>query len=313
MRYINMIKYYKVLQPSIIEKFDLKKEGIFYVEEKYDGSQFRFGIENGKKWFGSKAVDFSNMRPPDKMFQLAVDKATEALNIFEKTFGNNDIVFFGEFFSKQKHNTITYGRLPQNNLVLFDIFYNNKFLYPNEVINIAKIINLEPVRLIAAFNDFPNLNFVNNSIKLISSLGDATIEGIVIKNYNINIELNSQIRPLFYKFVNKEFKELNDKEWNKQHTPHNAFSDIEHLFNKEIIYRKAIQHLEDSGKATGEMKDIVELIDLVKKDIEEEYMEAIINILKSHYMGEIKAIAIRGLPEFYKEYLYKKTQDYFNQ
>ena len=53
-------------------------EGIVHVEEKIDGSQFRFEIDaDGKLHFGSRRVDFDDVKP-DPNFRAGMDKVEEA-------------------------------------------------------------------------------------------------------------------------------------------------------------------------------------------------------------------------------------------
>lgn len=306
------VKYPKIIAEKYLSEFDLTPKGFFYVEEKYDGSQFRFGVEHGKRWFGSKSVTFSDMQPSNKSFAKAVENANKGLDKIELD-EKKDYVFFGEYLEKPKHNTLTYDRVPLNNIVLFDILIDNKYQVPDDVIATASAMELEPVSLIKRFRVFPPYKEITQLIKRVSTLGGSEIEGAVIKNYDILIEVNGSIRPLLYKIVRDDFKELNNKEWNKQPKTSNALDAIEKTFNKEAIFRKAVQHLNDDGEATGELKDIGKLIPLVYEDLEKEYMPVVKEILYKHFEKDIQRTLVRGLPEYYKEYLYKKMESAINK
>lgn len=312
------MRYPKVLHEDIISKAGLTRaKGKFVIQEKYDGSQFRFGIKDGKRWFGSKSVDFTDVRPVDKMFKLAVEKANEAIDTFEKTRGkiNSDITFFAEYISKPKHNTLTYDHVPTNHFVLFDVFFNtlNCWGFPEEVIKYAESLNVDYARKFMEISNFPTLDIVNNLLINTSSLGGTTIEGVVIKNYSILVEINGQARPLFYKYVRNEFKELNNKEWNNHPDKQSVANVVTDTVNREAVFRKAVQHLEESGNALGDMKDMKELISSVYDDLEQEYKDAIAEKLYRKFEKDIKNQIVHGLPEYYKEYLFKKMEQTLNK
>ena len=311
---MSTMKYPKVVSRDVLNKFTLANNGLFYIEEKYDGSHFRFGIDKeGNRWFGSKEVTYSDVRLPDKMFVKAVEKANQALDILEKTEKiDNYYIFFSEYIKSPKHNTLTYDREPRNNLVLFDIVKDGIFLEPNNVRHMASKMDIEPVSLREILDRFPTFDEAKSLINT-SSLGGTNMEGVVIKNYDIMLEINGQIRPLIYKIVRDDFKELNDKEWNKHSKDNDVINKIASALNKEAIFRKAVQHLNDSGQATGEMKDMVKLIPLVYKDLYEEYQPIIEDILFKHFQKDIEKTIIHGLPEYYKQILYNKVESTFNQ
>lgn len=306
------MKYPKVLQPSYLTRFNLKDKGLYYIEEKYDGSQFRFGIDKeGNRWFGSKGVTYSDERPPDKMFVKAVKLANEAMDrLFDYRNYNDctDYSFFAEYLSKPKHNTLTYDRTPINNLVLFDVIEKGEYIEPIGVHSFSDVMELEPVKVFEQTTSFPTFNFIEPLLKEKSTLGDIEIEGVVVKNYDITMEINGEVRPLFYKYVRDDFKELNNEEWNKKPHKQPIESIISEILNKEAIFRKAIQHLEENGEAEGHMRDMQKLIPLVYEDLYEEYLPLIQEMLVKKFQKDIEKQAISGLAEFYKQHLYKKME-----
>lgn len=304
------IRYPKVLQSDILDKLNINKDtiGKFVIEEKYDGSQFRFGYKNGEKTFGSKSVDFNEYRQPDRMFKLAVENADKVLdNIHEE-----NITFFAEYFQSEKHNTLTYDKIPENNLVLFDI-YKDGFLPAEEIEKYAKILGISSAKILNYTDRFPDKKLIDKLLTAESSLGGTTIEGVIIKNYSMGIELNNEIRPLFYKYVRPQFKELNKQEWSKHPEKQSIAGLIPLVLNKEAVFRKAVQHLEESGKSTGRMQDMKELIPLVYDDLEKEYKIAIMEALYEKYEKEIRTAIVRGLPEYYKAFLFEKTEREINK
>lgn len=307
------MKYPKVINENVLTKLELTEaKGEFYIEEKYDGSQFRFGVKDGVKWYGSKSVDYKENEATQKMFRLAVEQAEKALNKIPLV---DNIAFFAEFLSSPKHNTLTYERVPTNNLVIFDVYDldENKYLTPDLVNYYAKKLGLEGVKVFATMDKFPSKQMVDEYLKQESALGGSKIEGVVIKNYSMIIEINTQIRPLIYKYVRDDFKELNNKEWNKHPDKQKIDGIVADTINREAIFRKAVQHLVESGKFTGNMRDMRDLVDLVYDDLEQEYKTVIAEKLYEKFEKDVKALIVKGLPEYYKDYLFEQTEKAINQ
>ncbi|MDP2717375.1 MAG: hypothetical protein Q8P02_01390, partial [Candidatus Micrarchaeota archaeon] len=113
------MRYPKILNlgdPGLEHLFD----GPVVVEEKVDGSQFRAWFdENGVLRFGSKTVNYTDERLPDKMFMPAVAAAEHHLSLPELRLSNVFFVF--EFLAEKQQNALTYGRTPKDHLVLLDV------------------------------------------------------------------------------------------------------------------------------------------------------------------------------------------------
>src|SRR5438309_103134 len=85
------------------------------VEEKIDGSQFSFGVFNGELKARSKGAIIFPDTPP-KMFAKGVAAAQARINDLQDGW-----TYRCELLDKPKHNTLTYGRIPKENIILFDI------------------------------------------------------------------------------------------------------------------------------------------------------------------------------------------------
>ena len=111
-----MMKYPKILELGATPILDVFRSDVI-VEEKIDGSLFRFGkTSEGTFFMGSKAVDLYEDNIP-KMFAKACDFALSVRDSLPEGF-----VFFTEYLEKPKHNVLTYARVPENNLLLFDVW-----------------------------------------------------------------------------------------------------------------------------------------------------------------------------------------------
>ncbi|MEM0142375.1 MAG: RNA ligase family protein [Candidatus Parvarchaeum sp.] len=314
-----MEKYPKVLPLAVIKQLDLLTKGTFYLQEKIDGSQFRFGIDSsGNMVFGSKSVEYGDIRPVEKMFSVAVESATAALIRYKEMLNNKDLacdtVFYAEYLKAPKHNTLKYDRVPLGNLMVFDCQYHGRWMSPDGLRALAGSMGLEAIPTYLSTDSFPIIADVKQLLeKQAPVLGGSFIEGVVIKNYDMIVPIQQQVRPLMYKYVRDDFRELNQKNWKEQPGKKPIIDEIDSLFNKQAIFLKAVQHLQEDGKYTGQLKDIATLIPLIHDDLNKEYKPEITKMLWEYYEREIKNSIIRGLPQFYKDYLYKKAEEALNE
>jgi hypothetical protein len=100
--------------------------GDVVLQEKVDGSQFRFGLNEDKAIvLGSRSVNYEGYNV-DGMFKLVVDY----IQGLEKQIVTDflpDTYFFSEYLMKEKHNVLQYERVPLNNLMLFDCLEQGRF------------------------------------------------------------------------------------------------------------------------------------------------------------------------------------------
>ena len=80
-------------------------------------------------------------------------------------------------------------------------------------------------------------------------------------------------------------------------------------YRTEARWAKAAQHLKEAGKLEGTPRDIGKLIVEVKRDIEEEEMEAIKDFLFKQFGEELLRRSTVGLPEYYKNKLLDDSFD----
>jgi len=191
-------KIYTIGHRAILDLF----EEPVLIEEKIDGSQFSFGIFSGELICRSRNCLIDNNNPG--MFLKAVDTAKMiAYNL------TPEYIYRGEFLSKPKHNVLAYGRVPRDNIIIFDIDTNglmNYMSYEDKVLECSRI-GLECVpRLyggkIDSFEEFMGL--LDND----SCLGEQKVEGIVCKNYS---RFTRDGKTVMGKFVREDFKEKHNK------------------------------------------------------------------------------------------------------
>lgn len=281
-----------------------KIDGIFsdpvLIEEKYDGSQFCFGMIDGEFVCRSHNVDIDWQQGVDSMFQKAFDYAYSKVGILP-----DNTIFRCEYLQKEKHNTLRYLRIPKNNLVLFDVEIGLQPLIDSaRKSQYAELLEIEPVQRIYK----GIINTADELLKFLeteSSLGGTKLEGIVIKNYN---KYGDDKKYFVGKYVSEAFKEKHSTDW-KDRNP--SRSDVILKLGDEMRsaarWMKAIQHLKEDGKLENSPKDIGILLKEIHVDIEKDESEYIKEKLYSYAIKNIKSFAVRGFPEFYKKYLLENT------
>lgn len=278
---------------------DIFKEPV-EITEKVDGSQFVFGKVRGDLYMRSKgAVLYAEN--PEKMFSHAIDYVSQIQSCLPE-----GIIFYCEYLKNPKHNTLTYGRVPKNHLVLFGAC-NEYGEYLTNHADYASILNIEPIPVFYTGTiDSPEQ--IQKFMERESVLGGSNIEGVVIKNYSRSFLLGGQPIPLMMgKFVTESFKETHRERWSAEEKSSGKWASFLTSFRTEARWNKAIQHLRDSGKLEWTPRDIGSLIKEIQSDLANEEMESIKSYLWNENKREILSSATRGFPEWYKEQLLKSS------
>lgn len=291
--------YPKIFRLGTIYIKDIFNEDV-KIEEKIDGSMFAFAKINNELHFRSKGAIIYEANP-NKMFKKAVDYIVSIKeNIPE------DIVFYGEYLNKCKHNVLKYNRVPKNNIILFGA----KTLEDEFLIDYRKycdILELESVPILYE-GKIDKIEEINKLLEEESILGGQKIEGIVIKNYNRPFILGDRPIPFMTgKYVSPKFQEVHQKEWKSEHSTVGKWELYKQSFNTEARWEKAIQHLQEANKLEHAPKDIGLLIKEIQNDITVEEKENIKEWLWKYYGQEILRCSVRGFPEYYKEKIGEKS------
>ncbi len=271
-------------------------DGYVLVQEKIDGSQISFGIDNlGDLRIRSKNKEI-DIEHPDDMFRLAVEWIVKNSSNLQAGW-----TYRGEYLQKSKHNTLAYSRVPRNNIILFDICDGVESYLPySEVKAEAERIGLEVVPLIAE-GELTEANILARKDEWLSResiLGGTKVEGVVIKNYHV---FTAEKKVAMAKIVRQEFKEQNSSNWKDEHpTLQDIIQRLIETYRNEARWRKAVQHLRDAGELQGEMKDIPLLMKEVSADVLKECKDEIVERLFAYAWPKIMKGITRGLPEWYK-------------
>lgn len=273
-------------------------QGEVEITEKMDGSQFGFGkTPDGHFWVRSKGQWIDNDNPPE-LFLNAVEHISRYKDVI-----NPDTMYYGEAITRNKHNTLRYDRVPNGYIVLFaagDWSFTEVVTKHDDLKRIAEQFGIDCVPLI--HKGTISAGEVRDLLGVESYLGGPSIEGVVIKRYCPH-EYMGRYYPLQAgKFVSEEFKEKHKKNTDFMSGKSRWEMYLED-FRTEARWRKAVEHLRDSGELEGSPRDIGALLRELHRDLDDEYIEEIKEKLWSFHKKEVYKTITRGFPQWYKEQL----------
>lgn len=268
-------------------------DGPVLVEEKVDGSQFSFGRRGNDLFFRSRGATIYP-ETADKLFKAAVEYVVSIKDLLIDGY-----TYRGEVLHAVRHNTLTYGRTPKHNVVIFDIEQDEgqSYLSPEDKKMEATRLDLEtvPAFFVGSITTMEQFKDIMESQ---SFLGGCKLEGVVVKNYN---QFGEDKKILMGKWVREEFKEIHQGAWKGANPSRSDLIEMMiKVYRNEARWLKAIQHLRDTGKLKGEPQDIGSLIKEFQKDLVEECAPEIKEKLYEYALPKILRGASAGLPEFYK-------------
>lgn len=275
-------------------------DGPVVVEEKVDGSQFSFGIdEDGELMCRSKGKDLV-VDAPEKMFQRAVDNALEIATELHPGW-----IYRGEYLEKPKHNALAYGRVPARHVILYDIDTGlQEYLDVAAKRTEAGRIGLEIVPVMFE-GVITSADQVRALLHAESCLGGVAPEGLVVKNY---AQFGSDKKVLMGKYVTEAFKESYKAAWGEANP---AGADIVQrlgaTYRTEARWRKAVQHLRERGELTESPKDIGVLLKEVSTDAHRECRDEIADELFAWAWPKIGRQITAGFPQWYKDQLLQQA------
>ena len=288
---MDLRSYSKVWNLGHSEVRELFKAAV-QVEEKIDGSQFSFGLIDGELKARSRS---KNQCPTaDSMFQNAVEFVS-----------NLDLApgytYRSELLNKPKHNVLAYGRIPTNNIIIYDIDQGfEDYLSYDAKQKEANRLGFEIVPRLG-YGYYENWEQLKELLDTDSCLGNVKIEGIVIKAYG---RFGEDKKTLMAKYVSEAFKEYHASEWRRMNpTKKDVVSELIDNFRTDARWLKAIQHKRENGELRDSTRDIGPLIGEICRDVDTECNEEIKNALYKWAWKSIGRGITAGFPEFYKAYL----------
>lgn len=275
--------------------------GDVLVEEKIDGSQFSFGMIDGELQCRSKGKNLI-LDAPEKMFSRAVETVRSIESMLTPEY-----IYRGEYLEKNKHNTLSYARIPHKHIIGFDIVTAPEtYLLPAEKAAEFERIGLECVPAFYS-GRVENLAMFNTFLERESILGGTKIEGVVVKNYAL---FTMEKKVAMGKYVSEAFKEVHQSEWRKSNpTNTDIVQSLITQYATPARYAKSVQHMREDGTLDSSLKDIGPLIKEVSMDILKECEDSIKQELFNHFWKRIQRGIVAGIPEWYKQTLVEQIFD----
>lgn len=305
-------KVYNLGHRAITELFD----GPVVAQEKVDGSQFSFGLVEASVadiiHFEHLGFAYSlkirskgcvmHIDAPEKMFTLAAETVKRLADQLTPGW-----TYRGEFLAKPKHNALAYDRVPTGNVILFDINTGNQeyLSYEDKRIEAGRL-NLEVVPLLYS-GRISSVDEFRKFLDTTSVLGGQRVEGVVVKPRDYNL-FGLDKKVLFGKFVSEAFKEVHRANWKSENpTNKDVIGLITAMYTTPARWQKSVQHLRERGILQDSPQDIGPLIKEVQEDTWKECADEIKEELFKHAWGHIRRGLTRGMPEWYKEQLLKRS------
>jgi len=270
------------------------------IEEKIDGSHLSWGISlDGDLLIRSHKAELY-IESHDGMFKKAIQSI-----VAMKQFLVPGWIYRGEYLQKPTHNVLEYSRVPDKNIIGFDIDDGlenyHTYEYKSECFN---QLGMECVPLMYR-GVINSVDQIRNFLDTISILGNSKIEGVVVKNYSL-FNLDKKVK--MGKFVSEKFKEVSGEKWRKDNpTSADILEQIVSKYKTDARWSKAVQHLSEEGTLEQSPRDIGNLIKEVGNDIEKECIDEIKDILWKYFWPKVKRGVTSRLPEWWKSELLKKS------
>jgi hypothetical protein len=276
------------------------------ITEKLDGSQFGFGIIDGELICRSKGKE-QDIENPDKMFIEGVEYVKSILDKLPE-----GLFFYGEYLQKPRHSTLAYNSTPKNHIALFGVMDSNneetRMLDYLMIKEWAGVLDVDAMPLI--YQGKANPDMIKELLNRESYLGGQEIEGVVVKNYKPWMFMNQILYPVMAgKFVSEKFKEVHQKNWSKLNTGKGQLGAIADKYRSEARWHKAVMKMKEEGRYTQSVKDIGELIKIVRADLLLEEKDNIKDDLYRALGDDIVKHSVFGLPQWVKEQLLLGEED----
>lgn len=271
---------------------NLLVNGTVVIQEKIDGSQISFQRVDNTLLLRSKnrMIDLDD----PGMFKEARDSLLTRLGMLQE-----GLIYRGEYLQKPKHNTLTYDRIPDGHIVLYDIEHvqrDRRFYGPSSVQDIASSLFLEPCPVYHV-GPMPSYGELEQYLTHPSTLG-GMVEGISIKNY---LQFGKDGKVVMGKLVAPMFKEKHQaSETYKNLSQGTIIESLVTRYRTEARWNKARQHLWEQGELERSPRDIGKLVKEIPNDIKAEEEEEIKQFLFDWAWPQMVRQLNNGVADWYK-------------
>ncbi len=153
---------------------DFLKDCTWIFTEKIDGTNIRVVWDGHKVSFYGR-TDKATIPPMlmERLEELFGGEANE--QVFEQTFGNKEVILYGEGYGSKIQNGGDYR--PDNDFILFDVEIGGMFLERMSVCAIATTLGIDVVPVVLRGTIQDGVNYVKT--RPMSTIGKAKMEGVV--------------------------------------------------------------------------------------------------------------------------------------
>lgn len=153
------------------------KDNIWQFTEKIDGTNIRVHWDGHKATFGGRT---ENAQIPSLLMNKLNElfSTTEAEELFEQTYGEKDVILFGEGYGAKIQGVGGQYR-PDVSFILFDVLIGDNYQSREWVEATAKMFGIDVVPVVLEGTLEDGINFVLQHPK--STIGSAMMEGVVAR------------------------------------------------------------------------------------------------------------------------------------
>ena len=150
------------------------KDNIWLFTEKVDGTNIRVHWDGHKVEFGGR-TDKAQIPGPllNKLNEMFM--TTEAEELFEQTWGDKDVILFGEGYGPKIQNGGDYRS--DVSFILFDVLVGNNYQEREWVEKTAQMFNIDVVPIVLTGTIQDGIDYVMKHPR--STMGTAMMEGVV--------------------------------------------------------------------------------------------------------------------------------------
>ena len=156
------------------ETVEYLKDAMWYFTEKIDGTNIRVMWDGHDISFGGRT---DKAQIPNHLLKYLEEKfkTNEAEELFEQTFGEKEVILFGEGYGYKIQNGGAYR--DDVSFILFDVLIGDNYQSREWVERTAKMFDIEVVPIVAKGTLYKGIAYVLNHPK--STIGTAWMGGVV--------------------------------------------------------------------------------------------------------------------------------------
>lgn len=288
-----MKAYDKVKNKGIV--LDKFKERGLVVQEKLDGSNASFTIEDGKLECFSRRKKLNESETLNGFYNWVHENILGANALLQ------NYIIFGEWLVKHKVN---YKEKYYKNFYIFDVYdkVNERYLPHREVLRFADLLGLTTVKTLLVVEpkqvDELNPEYIKELVGK-SDMTEApnTGEGIVIKYLDGKSEHDD-----YFKIVSNEFKEFSRQKMNKEVKNHDSIAD--YAITRARMEKMIFRAIEEYRLTEDDLE--LENFGLVMKNVGQNFVDDIMEEERDNMLKIIEKQIKKKMPHVLREILEEK-------